>query len=415
MARVCKNDQGVQEDSKNWHRMWTSFRKIRLKCNCGRLASFEINFEKLALTKKLSDDRVVAVFHEYLAVDASRVSSIVCEFNLTMIRSSLEARKFWSRTDRTDFDCNDGPATGAGEADEVYEFLSENTILDTSVSGECKLILPYNITAVDFVREAARTVAYLSTPSGKIVRVIPEGSVYEVLSVLSLRKLMNANIIELLINKKEQIIYVSTEESVLQINTTSLTGKMCGYYRACSKCIRDPLCFWDVADKTCVGVKKSDSDRVEVECSKEPGEIEVRTNSLECFKGDSLVLECSRDLFEVNENLELDREKLSRRIAWFENGLELVNHKFKSRIGRDGELIILNVDRSSVYTCRLDGDLIMIANLTVIEKSKDFTESISASSSLESLMNMFDEWKSEVQEFNQKYDQFSSLYNCNST
>jgi len=332
-----------------------------------------------------------------------------------MIRSSLEARKFWSRTDRTDFDCNDGPATGAGEADEVYEFLSENTILDTSVSGECKLILPYNITALDFVREAARTVAYLSTPSGKIVRVIPEGSVYEVLSVLSLRKLMNANIIELLINKKEQIIYVSTEESVLQINTTSLTGKMCGYYRACSKCIRDPLCFWHVGDKSCVGVKKSDSDRVEVECSKEPGEIEVRTNSLECFKGDSLVLECSRDLFEVNENLELDREKLSRRIAWFENGLELVNHKFKSRIGRDGELIILNVDRSSVYTCRLDGDLIMIANLTVIEKSKDFTESESATSSLESLMNMFDEWKSEVQEFNQKYDQFSSLYNCSST
>lgn len=98
-------------------------------------------------------------------------SSILCEFSLTVIRSHLEAKRFWSLNKQEspsyeNSDCNENFDYETDE--EMYnEFLSENTILDETVSGECKLILPYNVTSFDAVVEANKSVAYLATSSSK--------------------------------------------------------------------------------------------------------------------------------------------------------------------------------------------------------------------------------------------------------
>lgn len=75
VARVCKNDMGVKVSEK-WKQMWTSFRKIRLRCDCTN-HSFEASFNNLVLMKRLpkSGSKLLLIFHE-LIPGASSESNI---------------------------------------------------------------------------------------------------------------------------------------------------------------------------------------------------------------------------------------------------------------------------------------------------------------------------------------------------
>jgi len=378
------------------------------------MASFEVKLDKLAIIKRLafSNNRLLAIFHEYL-VEPNQVSSVICEFNLTTIRSNLETRKFWYKNERNDFDCGDVMTTAEQEAEELYDFLGVNTLLDANISGDCRLVLPYRIIALDFVIEKFKTIAYLTTSSSKIIRVDLTENEFKVLSILSLGKLINKNIIEILINKQEKIIYVSTDESMLQINMTSLTGLICGNYKKCSNCVSDPLCFWDASEVRCSEMKqKNEVLAIEAKCLKESNSIEIKMERFEVLKGKNFVLECFRDLYEINEKLELDREVLNKRISLFKNEIELVKNILNIRIGRNGELIFLNVDEPSVYACKLDGESIMIANLSVSESVNEYKETNNIDESFDSFKKIISELKTEVEDFSQKYENLGTFFNC---
>ena len=48
---------------------------------------------------------------------------------------------------------NDKDYDSDDNLDSLYLFLSENTLLDSKVRGECKLILPYEITTIEIEKK----------------------------------------------------------------------------------------------------------------------------------------------------------------------------------------------------------------------------------------------------------------------
>lgn len=50
-----------------------------------------------------------------------------------------------------------------------YDFLSENTILDATAVGECKIILPFKITSFDIISERTGQLIHLATSFGKML------------------------------------------------------------------------------------------------------------------------------------------------------------------------------------------------------------------------------------------------------
>ncbi len=162
------------------NKVWSTFRKIRLRCDCSGLQldawgsnSFSAEFDGLSLMKRLkgSSDILVAVFRLTLE---DGVHSVLCEFSSTKIREGLETKVFWSADESLDsvydeFDCDQEflGSLNPDEVDKYAHFLSQRTLLDVNVSGECKLVLPYDIKSFDSVEESGVPIIFLVMSSGK--------------------------------------------------------------------------------------------------------------------------------------------------------------------------------------------------------------------------------------------------------
>ena len=95
------------------------------------------------------------------------------------IRRKLETKSFWTNKEdqvHDNYECidqNDQIDPHDYEQDEsFYDLLSENTILDTTVVGECKLILPFKITSFDIIAEKEEYLIYLATSLGNLIYFI---------------------------------------------------------------------------------------------------------------------------------------------------------------------------------------------------------------------------------------------------
>lgn len=186
VARVCKNDIGIGASERD--KVWSTFRKTRLKCDCSgdHMMSdghgFSVEFDDLVLIKKLrgaeDEDTLLGVFR--LVLSDGAVHSVLCEFSSGIIRAELEKRRFWSFNQTEDtllddkFDCDQEflSSLKLDEVEEYVSFLSQRTILNTVVSGECRLVLPYDIRAFDSIQEGATTMVLLLMSSGKLTLLI---------------------------------------------------------------------------------------------------------------------------------------------------------------------------------------------------------------------------------------------------
>lgn len=188
VARVCKNDIGIGASERN--RVWSTFRKTRLKCDCAGDHmmpdyghGFSVEFDELVLIKRLrgadDEDTLLGVFR--LVLSDGAVHSVLCEFSSGMIRTELEKRRFWSFNKTVadtflddKFDCDQEflSSLKPTEVEGYVSLLSQRTILDTVVSGECRLVLPYDIRAFDSMQEGATTMVLLLMSSGNFLNSV---------------------------------------------------------------------------------------------------------------------------------------------------------------------------------------------------------------------------------------------------
>ena len=262
VARVCKNDRGVKDSTLNG--MWTTFRKIRLECSCNKdsnqnrssfeIPAFSINFNNLKIMKTHAN-KLFGIFHERLPNilnGDSNIFSVICEYDFDLMRKNLETKNFWlirandAENDlEEDFDCENTDETlddsaYTAKVNENLKFLSENTILDSSLVGECKLILSHRVTAltIETINEN-ESLFYLGTFDGQLIRVFKNDSVYSTLSLMDLNnssnltcsRTENRNIIEILINEKN--LYISTPDCLYQLSPTEV---VCNGYMSCLDC-----------------------------------------------------------------------------------------------------------------------------------------------------------------------------------
>ena len=294
---------------------------------------------------------------------------------------------------------------------EIYAFLSKNTILNTSLSGECKLVLPYNVTTFDYIEhlsnESARIVLYLATDYGKIIRVLIESNEYKILSVMSLSKLVATTnsselISELLINEAKHLLYVTTQDSVYQLDLKNLTEAICGNYMTCTQCFNDPSCEWDAENSNCSILQLSS---IRQHCVHNPKEFFTHLFvNLTANINDTVILNC----IDAKRQLMFDVNWFMNKIKWFKNN-ETFGDSSNARVSNLGELILLNVSPKDVaiYTCQVDlFNQQTIFNLTMSQAVSD-----SLDYEANQIINLFEDWKKEVEIYKLKQNEFERCLN----
>lgn len=237
------------------------------------------------------------------------------------------------------------------------------------------------------------------------------------MSIISLSELTKTylNIRELLINKPEHIIYLTTTDLVLQINLTELIDKTCQSYKfSCYKCSKDPLCHWNHNASECV---QRLAHNTQTTCSTGSNELEVyeKTSNLSLSINNSLILECSQELSQMNKKLELSVVEFSRRITWYKNGVELESDGV-TRFDKNGDLIILNLDQinsTANFSCKFDDSLVLFVNLTWNDHlMNDIGQLLTnEETTMETFEKVFESWRMEIQEFNMRLHELNDYFN----
>ena len=502
VARVCKNDKGAKnEETSEFNKMWTTFRKVRLQCKCSNLKLandskhfnylyeshvYSMDFNNLVFVKQLDNitRKILGVFHEkipniYKPIDEDlEIVSVLCEFDFEAMRIALETKQFWQREvnpdeihfSQNDFGCEE-EISSKEELEEDLEvkqdenkklltFLSKHSILNSILVGECKIILPYKITSLTYeIKEHStgnnlkEAIFYLSTSTAKIIRITRKTGDYQVLSVVSFDDLsQNRNLTkrsetnclmikksfnEILFNFEEKILYLTTDECILQLNITEITDKICKNYAYCSNCLSDPYCKWTYsANRTNCHAGYDESYRNINQCDT-PHQTDLSSGSvtkinsnfiyLEAEFGKSLIINCADYLNDGNKEA---NSILVERLNWLKNDLKIVKNS-NERVSRYGELILINVNNtnSAIYYCKLDTlEELLVVNLTiksspsknqlndvfsstkiVPQSSKVNIEEISPQGN--QLWTFLDDWKHELNNYQIKMNEYERLFN----
>lgn len=253
---------------------------------------------------------------------------------------------------------------------------------------------------------------------GKLVRlVITESKVYKLLSVFDLNEITKkaSNIIEVLINKSIQsIVYLTTNDSVIQINLSNFSESICKGHLFCSECQGDHLCVWKNSE--CVPNLNNDIKRSCLDLKMFERNLKMNF-SLSVMEGESLAIKCfvnNNEMFLINNYMLLDR------IKWYRNGIALASKLW--RLGSNAELIIFNTQKedSGVFTCRYDNHLMSVVYLTIknrkiIPSNSLLTETElkdEYNKSMNSITEVIDEWKMEIKQYKLKMKDFDNYLNC---
>jgi hypothetical protein len=406
VVRVCKNEKSgggggtqVPKGEQKYVNMWTTFRKIRMLCECEVTTgptglSLTTKLSRLVLAKKLDDEMNPAILGVFSAHDEKL--SYLCEFDAKEMREALTRKKFWLNPHRkysktpmslheNDIDCEHGlgaehtrtteagSSTGSeddvqleyadeleegsgGSGDEnvgtddqieqtvkIYEFLAENTILDGTLAGHCVLIMPYNVSSISSHTADNQSTLYMGTTSGHLLHIqrrqsSPQRSAYELVASFNLAKVF-AQSSAVAINE----IVENREDNLLYLATNERV------YQLNRAELNRLICH----DQICSATKLS--------FSSETLNLTIRPHQ-------TLILDC------INER-EFDRHEFktlksywASRISWKRNEAPLCDlehgesdngdHEWhvSYHISRYGQLILLNASTnySGIYECLLD-------------------------------------------------------------
>lgn len=220
---------------------------------------------------------------------------------------------------------------------------------------------------------------------------------------------------EILTNESAKMLYISTSESVLQISLLEIANLICGNYTTCTSCLRDPLCTWDIRIGSCVPkVKDSKLVQVDEAChqdlNRDPFQSMFRLDSLNVTvveKSGSLILHCSKALFDKNQRLALNPSLLTRHISWYRNNIRLDKDDF-FRVTSHGELVLFNLNRSHSGTilCKYMNQIVRQVDLHVVLGRQEV--------SVSTLERLFEHWMLDIASYQNKLDEYHSnctLYN----
>ena len=246
--------------------------------------------------------------------------------------------------------------------------------------------------------------------------VISEFNVYKVLSVLNLNNILGntLNIIEILINKSiESLIYLTTNDSVVQVDIFNLTDSICKSHLFCSECHQDPLCIWKKSE--CVPNLNNEQKQscFDLEIFERNSKMNF---SLSVLTGESFVIECFMD---YNGRFDINKYLLLNQVKWYRDGVELISENW--RLGSQGELILFKIQNkdSGVFTCKFDTYLMSIVSLyvndNIITTASDSTEDQireKLNNSMNSINEIVEEWKMEIEQYKIKMDEYDKYLNC---
>ncbi len=371
-----------------------------------------------------------------------------------------------------DFISCENSANGESIDDKQEEFLSRHTLIDTTLNGECKLILPFNLTAFDYDNNnnnnnnnnnKSQSLMYLTTSNAKLIRIsinnqdsssLSERS-YKVLSILNLSKLLsrsqsNELINELVVNVNYNLIYFTTQFAVYQIDLIKMISLTCNNYVNCFECRDDPSCEWSSLFKKCdlknvsknlyenskIFSTNSECHLNNVSVSQAIGVHSITPKSIRvsAFVGQSLSLNCGDRYFDflskINSNF-----LVYNNIKWYKNNqlIEMYNNNINNSLNNiflstNGQLIFLALspDHSAIYRCSIDSKSQLISfNLTVQQRSIALTEQnkqITKNSdnknmkylnnNLNLLLNFLEDYKRDCDYFKLKMHEFEITLNC---
>ena len=404
VARVCKNDQGIKSEKlSNMNDVWTTFRKVKLECDSMHSVNAEIKFHNLKLIKKSSLNNFIGIFHQKLndkfSSEESRdeLSSVLCDFSLESINLALKEKRFWLNRDKfkldqinldnvdDDFDCDNIPYLkknnkvdesresnnfkeyeSQSDLDSLYQFLSEHTILNTKVVGECRLMLPYEVKSMAIDHFPNRQEILLGTSNGKLLKLTRELDVYQHLVLVDFKK-ESSNINEILVNEEYGIVYFSTNRAVFLLGLEK--------------------------------IMKSYKNREIIQ-------LEAKTNTKQ-----SLIMSCPLNKLLDNE---FKKHFNYSTVNWFINESSLtmfINHQ--KLINGDLMLFDLNANHSGTYICRseaLENLDLAVFNLTVRLETK-ISNGVACNKNLiipTENLDKFNQWTDKMKKFNSKLDQLES-------
>lgn len=215
---------------------------------------------------------------------------------------------------------------------------------------------------------------------------------------------------EILTNESTRMLYISTSESVLQISLLEIAQLVCGNYPSCTSCLRDPLCTWGIQTGSCVSkLAKSSMAQKEENCGLDSGPFQAMfgrddLNVTVVEQSGSLVLHCSKALFDRNQRLGLDPSLLARHISWYRSNVRLDKEDF-CRVTSHGELVLFDLQRShsGPILCKYMNQTVRQVNLHVVEERHGQV-------SVARLESLFEHWIRDIAAYKNKLNEYNS--NC---
>jgi hypothetical protein len=421
VASINKNDDGLK--IKHLKHIWSSFRKIKIICNCHQNIlndnlktnnfynnffdhlydsnKYSFSFDNMILTKNLHDDKILSIFYHKFPSFNDKINeySILCEFNMEDLRNqfkkieSLNRNNFNISIDNNlkDYQIFDGILEDNKSIeddfnDKSFDFINKNIIIDEEYIGQCKLILPYKIKTFTnyYQSETYQENIFLSGSNSDIIHVTRnETGTYKITDVynlvdyfyefstehdtLKLNSFKNIN--EILIDENQ--IYINTNSFIHQIDYLKLKSISCKKYILCKECIKYSNCKWD--ENYCMNLNK------------------MLTINEKCFNTTSIsstkILKA-----EFNQTVILRCDFTEKKeIFWKKNNDLLTSNDSNYLIGKSNELVIFNVRIKDIgiYSCFRSNDNInlLIYNLTVSNKTSYITKFFTVKGTLDYFKN----------------------------
>ena len=395
VARVSKNDGGL--NIRNLREIWSTFRKLKIKCNCHQniltenlelnhfynkkmfdylhdSTRYSVSFDNIILTKALRDKIILSIFYHTFPnlKGKNNEYSILCEFNMEDINNQFKKHSLnnvnfnISKDDLKEFKINENilDKNHNFSFTDYIDYMNKNIIIPEEYIGKCKLILPYKIKEFTnyFESETNQENIFLSGSYSDIIHVKRNKNgtygitdiyslvdyFYEFSLVHDLVKLNSfKNVNEILVNENE--LYLSTNNYIHQIDLNKLKNITCNKYVSCENCVKNTNCNWQ--KNNCIIISNISNIKVE-KC--------IDFNRLSSAKTLTAKL---------NQTIVLKCEFNEREILWKKNNsfLELDDKNYV--IGKSNELVIINlrIENAGIYSCISTNDYINlhVYNLTI--------------------------------------------------
>ena len=419
VARVCKSDKGMSSLKYSFlNHLWTSFRKIKMECNCKEQRS--AIFENLIHVKVLDSNpnKLLGIFYHRFG---EKEMSVLCEFDIGDLRQKLKTTKFKLNSNQNEYvddmnKCDENededviklttgnneendsdtfyPDTNEKDMDKFNLFLSENTLLNEKFDGECKRMFPFEVKSLTI----GRSLVYLLTSKSKIVILNDD---YEILYEINTPFSSSNN--QILVSETNNLLYIATLDELNQIDLNRIKEIACNKKEYCSECVTENGCQWNseltphcTRFNELVSKKSKDCSYVTIE------DLIFKENQ-------TVVLKCGNF-----------SQHLTKRIGWYKNDVNLskLNDSFIHFYSNKSDLILVNINfdiYSGLYSCKIDNNNILKKiNLKVLKDSMptlDGSNSILERISIETLQKNIDEWKNDTNYLKLKILEFENLIN----